>query len=78
MSNKKVYQWLDLNREPLVSEETALPTEPQPLPVDFGFLSSGSSSPHSSGGQCGSVRGSRKLLRHRIRDDHDEEYSQVS
>ena len=29
----KFCQWLDLNRGPLVSEATALPTEPQPLPV---------------------------------------------
>ena len=27
--------WLDLNRGPLVSEATALPTEPQPLPNFF-------------------------------------------
>ena len=28
----KFCQWLDLNRRPLVSEATALPTKPQPLP----------------------------------------------
>ena len=28
----KVCQWLDSNGKPLVSEATALPTEPQPLP----------------------------------------------
>ena len=28
----KICQWLDLNRRPLLSEATALPTEPQPLP----------------------------------------------
>ena len=27
------YRWLDLNRGPLVSEATALPTESQPLPI---------------------------------------------
>ena len=32
MSDIKVCQWLDSNRGPLVSEATALPTEPQPLP----------------------------------------------
>ena len=29
----KFCQWLDSNRGPLVSEATALPTEPQPLPI---------------------------------------------
>ena len=28
----KFCRWLDLNSGPLVSETTALPTEPQPLP----------------------------------------------
>ena len=31
----KFCRWLDSNREPLVSEVTTLPTEPQPLPVDL-------------------------------------------
>ena len=31
MFYRKNCQWLDLNRRPLVSEATALPTEPQPL-----------------------------------------------
>ena len=30
-------QWLDSNRGPLVSEATALPTEPQPLPMFYLF-----------------------------------------
>ena len=29
----KFCRWLDLNCRPLVSEATALPTEPQPLPI---------------------------------------------
>ena len=32
MFHIKVCRWLDSNRGPLVSEATALPTEPQPLP----------------------------------------------
>ena len=32
MSNIIACRWLDLNCEPLVSEVTALPTQPQPLP----------------------------------------------
>ena len=31
-------QWLDSNRRPLVSEVTALPTEPQPLPRCYSCL----------------------------------------
>ena len=31
----KVGRWLDTKRGPLVMEETALPTEPQPLPADL-------------------------------------------
>ena len=34
----KVCWWLDSNRGTLVSEETALPTEPQPLPQFLLFL----------------------------------------
>ena len=33
MFNKRVWQWLDLNHGPLVSEATAPPTEPQPLKI---------------------------------------------
>ena len=32
MPKHKYFWWLDLNCGPLVSESTALPTEPQPLP----------------------------------------------
>ena len=35
MCNIKVYQLMYLNREPLVLEATAAPTEPQPLPKTF-------------------------------------------
>ena len=28
-------QWLDSNRRPLLSEATALPTQPQPLPIEI-------------------------------------------
>ena len=34
----KVCRWLDSNRGPLVSDVTALPTEPQPLPKRSKFL----------------------------------------
>ena len=30
----KICRWLDSNHGPLVSEATALPTEPQPLPTN--------------------------------------------
>ena len=33
MFNVKFCWWLDLNHRPLVTEATALPTEPQPLPL---------------------------------------------
>ena len=33
--NKKICRRLDSNRGPLVSEATALPTEPQPLPAAY-------------------------------------------
>ena len=33
MFNKKNFKWLDSNLVPLESEATALPTEPQPLPL---------------------------------------------
>ena len=36
----KVCQWLDSNRRPLVLEATALPTEPQPLPMYVSFSDS--------------------------------------
>ena len=35
MSDIKVCRWLDSNSGSLVSESTALPTEPQPLPISF-------------------------------------------
>ena len=35
----KIGRWLDSNRGPMVSEATALPTEPQPLPKIVCFLS---------------------------------------
>ena len=35
MSDISVCRWLDSNHRPLVSEATALPTEPQPLPKTF-------------------------------------------
>ena len=35
--NMKVCLWLDSNCGPLVSEATALPTEPQPLPLNVKF-----------------------------------------
>ena len=35
MFHIKACWWLDLNRGPLVSEATALPTEPQPLPISY-------------------------------------------
>ena len=35
MSDIKVYGWLDLNRGPLASEATALPTEPRPPPLSL-------------------------------------------
>ena len=31
----KIYRWVDSNRGPLVSQATALPTEPQPLPQNI-------------------------------------------
>ena len=34
----KFGRWLDSNRGPLVSEATALPTEPQPLPTSANLL----------------------------------------
>ena len=37
MFHIKVWRWLDSNRGPLLSEATALPTEPQPLPI-FSYL----------------------------------------
>ena len=40
MSDIKVCPWLDLYREPLVLEATALPTEPQPLPKREKFVPS--------------------------------------
>ena len=35
----KVYRWLDWNHGPLVSEATALPSEPQQLPLSYHFYS---------------------------------------
>ena len=32
------FRWLDSNRGPLESKATALPTEPQPLPIIFNFI----------------------------------------
>ena len=40
LEENKSYQWLDLDRRPLVSHATVLPTEPQPLP-NFSFLALG-------------------------------------
>ena len=39
MFNMNFCQWLDLNRGPVESEATALPTEPQPLPILTEILS---------------------------------------
>ena len=36
-TNIKVFRWLDLNCGHLVSEATAVPTEPQPLPSSLGL-----------------------------------------
>ena len=40
MSSIKTCQWLDLKCGPFVSQATALPSEPQPLPCKNKFLSS--------------------------------------
>ena len=45
----KICRWLDSNRRPLVSEATALPTEPQPRPLSsISFLPSEVRPPKSS------------------------------
>ena len=38
--NVKPCRWLDLNCGPLVSEATALPTDPQPLPLYYNIITS--------------------------------------